>query len=103
MHSAFDDLASVPRPAIRRMQRSAHRVALKVDVKQIQSELGVLLNAAGSVDTLVNNAVAIPGDDPQRIDGPRWREARDLKVFGYFNLCGACYAAMQNRSVGPRV
>ena len=67
------------------------------------NSVGVMRDTAGSVDILVNYAGAIPGDDLQRIDEPRWREIRDLKVFGYFNLCGAYYAAMQYRGVGSRV
>ncbi|MGD8476254.1 MAG: short-chain dehydrogenase/reductase [Burkholderiales bacterium] len=59
-----------------------------------------LLEAAGDADILVNNAGAIPGGDLQAIDEARWREAWDLKVFGYINLCRAFYAAMQERGSG---
>jgi len=41
------------------------------------------------VDILVNNAGAIPRGDLWQIDEPYWREAWDLKVFGYINLCRA--------------
>ena len=59
-----------------------------------------LLGAAGNADILVNNAGAIPGGDLQAIDESRWREAWDLKVFGYINLCRAFYAAMQKKGAG---
>jgi hypothetical protein len=45
------------------------------------------------IDILVNNAGAIPAGDLQAIDEARWRDAWDLKVFGYINLCRAVYPA----------
>ncbi len=59
-----------------------------------------LLDAARNADILVNNAGAIPGGDLQMINEARWREAWDLKVFGYINLCRAFYAAMRDRGSG---
>ena len=52
------------------------------------------------IDILVNNAGAIPGGDIQAIDEQRWREAWDLKVFGYINLTRAVYPAMKARGGG---
>ena len=49
------------------------------------------------IDILVNNAGAIPGGDLQEIDEARWREAWDLKVFGYINMCRRFYALMKQR------
>ncbi|WP_169569746.1 short-chain dehydrogenase/reductase [Sneathiella limimaris] len=59
-----------------------------------------LLQKAGTPDILVNNAGAIPAGDLQAITEDRWREAWDLKVFGYINLCRAFYAAMQAKKSG---
>jgi len=59
-----------------------------------------LLDAAGNAEILVNNAGAIPGGDLQAIDEARWREAWNLNVFGYINLCRAFYAAMQKKGAG---
>ena len=59
-----------------------------------------LLEAAGLPDILVNNAGAIPGGDVGVVDEARWREAWDLKVFGYINLCRAAYAGMKARRSG---
>ncbi|MBL8376719.1 MAG: SDR family NAD(P)-dependent oxidoreductase [Burkholderiales bacterium] len=42
--------------------------------------------AAGAVDVLVNNAGAIPGGSIETIDEARWRDAWELKLFGYINL-----------------
>jgi 3-oxoacyl-[acyl-carrier protein] reductase len=52
------------------------------------------------IDILVNNAGAIPGGNLQEIDEARWREAWDLKVFGYINMCRRFYALMQQRRHG---
>ena len=47
----------------------------------------------------MNNAGAIPGGD-QTIDEQRWRDAWNLKVFGYINLCRAVYPVMKARGGG---
>jgi NAD(P)-dependent dehydrogenase (short-subunit alcohol dehydrogenase family) len=52
------------------------------------------------IDILVNNAGAIPGGDLQAITEDRWREAWDLKVFGYINMCRGFYAEMKSRGRG---
>lgn len=59
-----------------------------------------LLETCKDVDILVNNAGAIPGGDVQAIDEARWREAWDLKVFGYINTCRAALANMKGRGKG---
>jgi|SRR5262245_51438623 3-oxoacyl-[acyl-carrier protein] reductase len=48
-------------------------------------------------DILVNNAGAIPTGDIFEIDEARWREAWELKVFGYINLSRAIYRHMRGR------
>ena len=45
-------------------------------------------------------AGAIPGGDLQSIDEVRWREAWDLKVFGYINMTRAFLDAMEQRGSG---
>ncbi len=59
-----------------------------------------MLAAIGTPDILVNNAGAIPAGNLQDIDEDRWREAWDLKVFGYINMCRVFYAAMKERGHG---
>jgi hypothetical protein len=49
------------------------------------------------IDILVNNAGAIPGGNLDAIDEKRWREAWDLKVFGYINMTRRFYALMRER------
>ena len=51
-------------------------------------------------DILVNNAGAIPGGDLRGIDEARWREAWDLKVFGYINMTRAYLEVMRERGDG---
>ena len=48
-------------------------------------------------DILVNNAGAIPGGTLADIDQPRWREAWELKLFGYIGMTRAFHARMAAR------
>jgi len=52
------------------------------------------------IDILVNNAGAIPAGDLQQVTEDRWRQAWDLKVFGYINMCRRFYAEMRSRGRG---
>ena len=51
-------------------------------------------------DLLINNAGAIPRGTIDEIDEARWREAWDLKVFGYINVTRRFYALMAARKQG---
>jgi len=59
-----------------------------------------LIDRCKNVDVLVNNAGAIPGGDIHEVTEDRWREAWNLKVFGYQNLCRAMLEQMQARRHG---
>lgn len=59
-----------------------------------------LIERCPDVDILVNNAGAIPGGGLDDVDEGRWREAWDLKVFGYVNMTRAFYARMRERGHG---
>jgi 3-oxoacyl-[acyl-carrier protein] reductase len=59
-----------------------------------------LVSEHPGIDILVNNAGAIPAGDLQQITEDRWREAWDLKVFGYTNMCRRFYAEMKSRKRG---
>jgi NAD(P)-dependent dehydrogenase (short-subunit alcohol dehydrogenase family) len=54
-----------------------------------------LAKDCATVDILVNNAGAIPGGSLEEIDEDRWRQAWDLKVFGYINMMRATYSRMK--------
>ena len=70
-----------------------------MDLSESQS-VGELREAVGTPDILVNNAGAIPAGDVQDVDEARWREAWDLKVFGYINMTRAFLEAMEKRGSG---
>jgi len=52
------------------------------------------------IDILVNNAGAIPPGTVDDIEEQRWRDAWDLKVFGYVNMTRAVYANMRAKGGG---
>ena len=51
-------------------------------------------------EVAVNNAGAIPAGDLWAVDEARWREAWNLKVFGYINMCRQMYAHMKSQGRG---
>ena len=59
-----------------------------------------IVDAVGHADILVNNAGAIPQGDILSLTEPRWREAWDLKVFGYINATRAMLEKMYARKAG---
>ena len=59
-----------------------------------------LVAEAGDVDILVNNAGAIPGGAMADVDEARWRDAWELKLFGYVNLLRDMLPAMEKRGTG---
>lgn len=59
-----------------------------------------LVEKCRNVEILVNNAGAIPGGDIHEITEDRWRDAWNLKVFGYQNMCRAMLAHMRKRGSG---
>ena len=61
------------------------------------NELSTLAKEQADIDILVNNAGAIPAGNINRVDEVTWREAWDLKLFGYISLCREIYASMSAR------
>lgn len=59
-----------------------------------------LAAAAEGAQILVNNAGAIPGGSLEKVDEATWREAWNLKVFGYVNLTRAVYANLKAQGGG---
>ena len=66
----------------------------------VQGSATALMAENPDFDILVNNAGAIPSGSLQDIDEATWREAWDLKVFGYINLCRIAYASFKTRGGG---
>lgn len=82
--------------------RARHNVPVTIhagDLAQPDARAAVVAYA-NDVDILINNAGAIPKGDLLELDDTRWREAWDLKVFGYINMCRDFYRAMQARKSG---
>jgi NAD(P)-dependent dehydrogenase (short-subunit alcohol dehydrogenase family) len=79
-----------------------HNVAVRYYALDLSDGRNVDKLAAECADAeiLVNNAGAIPGGNIAQIDEARWREAWDLKVFGYINMTRRFYALMAERKAG---
>lgn len=70
-----------------------------VDLSKTENVVA-LGKTCADVDILINNAGAIPGGDLLDITDERWRQAWDLKVFGFINLTRELYKAMRERKSG---
>ena len=92
------DLLETHRDAI----RSAHQVNVEVHPIDLAERGSAerLVARCGDIDVLVNNAGAIPGGTIDQVDEARWREAWDLKVFGYINITRQFYRRMRERGRG---
>src|SRR5207245_530127 len=79
-----------------------HNVGVRVFPLNLSDSRNVdkLAAECADIDILVNNAGAIPGGNLDAIDETRWREAWDLKVFGYINMTRRFYALMRERRQG---
>jgi NAD(P)-dependent dehydrogenase (short-subunit alcohol dehydrogenase family) len=79
-----------------------YNVAVRVFALDLGDSRNVDRLAAECPETeiLVNNAGAIPGGNIDTVDEARWREAWDLKVFGYVNMTRRFYALMRERRQG---
>ena len=85
---------------------AAIRARRQVNVRTISADLSSdaavrrVAAEAGELDILVNNAGAIPPGDLLSVDDAKWRQAWDLKVFGYISFCRVVYAQMKARRAG---
>ena len=88
--------------AVRAKIAGEHNVSVRYFALNLSDSRNVDKLAAECADTdlLVNNAGAIPGGNLQQIDEQRWRQAWDLKVFGYINMTRRFYALMAERKKG---
>ena len=82
--------------------RSAHQIQASAHIVDLRKpgDIAKLAKDASDIDILVNNAGAIPGGNIDAIDEKRWRDAWDLKVFGYINMTRRFYAQMRERDQG---
>lgn len=88
--------------AVRAKIAGEHNVAARCFAVDLSDSRSVdrLAAECGDTDILVNNAGAIPGGNIARIDEATWRQAWDLKVFGYINMTRRFYALMAERRQG---
>ena len=77
------------------VQVSVHAVNLAE-----RGQAKALAAACPSIDVLVNNAGSIPRGSVEEIGEERWRDAWDLKVFGYINLCREYFTLFKARRRG---
>src|SRR5438445_9356253 len=82
--------------------KGQHNVSVRYLALDLSDGRNVDKLAAECADTdlLVNNAGAIPGGNIAEIHEARWRQAWDLKVFGYINMTRRFYALMAERRKG---
>lgn len=64
-----------------------------LDLSRFDS-LNALAETCGDIDILINNAGAIPAGTLASVDELTWRQAWDLKVFGYIHLMRMIYSRM---------
>ena len=79
-----------------------HNIAVRFFPLDLSDSRNIDKLASECADTeiLINNAGAIPGGNIDTVDEARWREAWDLKVFGYVNMTRCFYALMRERRRG---
>jgi NAD(P)-dependent dehydrogenase (short-subunit alcohol dehydrogenase family) len=88
--------------AAKRTITEVHDVEVTCHAMDLSSGENVcrLAKNCGDVDILVNNAGAIPQGSIAALDEKTWREAWDLKVFGFVNLSREIYRNMCERRSG---
>ncbi|MDP6429488.1 MAG: short-chain dehydrogenase/reductase [Rhodospirillales bacterium] len=82
--------------------RDRHNVNVEIHVSDLSnsSEVGALAEACAGIDILINNAGAIPPGNILDLDEAAWRQAWELKLFGYINMMRAIYPHMEARGSG---
>ena len=67
---------------------------------QQSSDVDTLAKRCSNIDILINNAGAIPAGNIEAVDEHIWREAWDLKVFGYINMTRRFYPLIKDNGGG---
>jgi len=65
----------------------------------VSENIEKLASECADIDILINNAGAVPVGGIT-MDEDTWRQAWDLKIFGYINMTRAFYGQMEKRSTG---
>ena len=93
------DLLDKSADEIRKGNPSVNVKVHSFDLSNSESQ-DALVEVTGVPDIWINNAGAIPGGNITDIDEQTWRNAWDLKVFGYINICRHVVPAMELRGSG---
>ena len=100
------DIAARGAAALEQAKDTLCRAAPDIDVRTHAVDLARLADqerlaqACAGIDILVNNAGSNPAGDLADTSDQVWRNAWDLKVFGYINLCRSIFDAMKERRDG---
>jgi 3-oxoacyl-[acyl-carrier protein] reductase len=100
------DIAGRGVPALEQARDLLRQAAPGIDVRIHGADLSRvedqerLAQACAEVDILVNNAGSNPAGDLDDTSDKIWRNAWDLKVFGYINLTRSIFHAMKQRRDG---
>src|SRR5260221_458286 len=93
-------------PALERARDMLRQAAPDIDVRIHGADLSRvedqerLAQACAGIDILVNNAGSNPAGDLDDTSDKIWRNAWELKVFGYINLTRSIFHAMKQRRDG---
>ncbi|MFP6779519.1 MAG: SDR family oxidoreductase [Alphaproteobacteria bacterium] len=82
--------------------QTKHNISVEVIAMDLSKKNAVekVSELSNEIDILINNAGAIPPGSISDIDEDTWRNAWDLKVFGYINLTRLIYNKMKNAKKG---
>lgn len=94
------DAGSVRRAADTLASRHGRPVESAVADLSAPHGMQALAPRLASVDIVVNNAGAIPGGGLESVDDATWRQAWELKVYGYLNTARQALPAMMQRGSG---
>jgi NAD(P)-dependent dehydrogenase (short-subunit alcohol dehydrogenase family) len=100
LHLAARDEARLEALAERLIREHGVKIAIYRRDLSLTAEVESLGKSCQDVDILVNNAGDIPTGTLEMIDTATWRQAWDLKVFGYVDLTRIIYPRMCARRGG---
>lgn len=100
LHLVSRTLADLERARAEILQHSDVPISIYAEDLSRPDAVQRLVAQSREVDILVNNAGAIPKGNLLELEDAQWREAWDLKVFGYINMCREYYRHMQRRRSG---
>ncbi|WP_416899682.1 MAG: short-chain dehydrogenase/reductase [Minwuia sp.] len=89
----------------KRILDMTYHVDVRITVADLSKSEAIaqVAEACPMPDILINNAGAIPAGTLDKVTEAVWREAWDLKVFGYINMTRDYYGRFRNRGYGTIV